>query len=259
MIIDLHNHTSLCNHAEGTIEEFVEKAIELNIDIFGFADHAPMNLDQAYRMNFSQMDTYEKDVLKAKKNYKNNIEVLLGYEVDYLEGYIDESVLKRKVDYFIGSVHFLGKWGFDNPEFIGEYKNKDLDVVWSDYFKAIENMAKTKLFDIVGHIDLIKLFNFMPTKDIRLIAEPAIREIKKADMVVEINSAGIRKPIGEQYPSVAIMEMLAEHDIKITFGSDAHYVNQIGFKQDEMRNLAKQFGYSKCAVFKNRQRKMVDF
>ena len=85
-------------------------------------------------------------------------------------------------------------------------------------------MAKTGLFDIVGHLDLIKVFKFLPKKDIRLIAKETLHEIKKANLVLEINSAGIRKPIAETYPSIQLLEMAYEMGIDITFGSDAHSV-----------------------------------
>lgn len=259
MIIDLHNHTYLCNHAEGSIEEYVQSAISKKINIFGFSDHAPMNFDMRYRMSFDEMESYEQKVLHVKEKYAGDIEILLAYEVDFLEGYIDESVLKRSVDYFIGSVHYLGNWGFDNPEFIGEYKNKNIDEVWERYFETIAQMAKSKLFDVVGHLDLIKVFNFLPKKDVRLIAQKAIKEIKKADMVIEINAAGLRKPVEEQYPSHSLMELIADLDIPITFGSDAHAVEHIGYHQDEIRAFAKNYGYKKCATFKNRERIMVNF
>ena len=259
MIIDLHNHTTRCNHAIGSVEAYVEQAIAQKIDVFGFSDHAPMHYDEAYRMHFNEMDAYEHDILHVKEQYKNEISILLAYEVDFLEGFIDERVLSRKVDYFIGSVHYLGKWGFDNPEFIGEYQHHNIDEIWQRYFDAIEALAKSNLFDIVGHIDLMKVFNFLPHKDVRLIANNAIKAIKKADMVVEINAAGLRKPAQEQYPSAPLLEMLAEHDIPITFGSDAHAPEQIGFSKEAMHALAKSFGYKKCATFQNRERLLINF
>lgn len=259
MVIDLHNHTPLCNHATGNIEEYVQKAIIEKIDIFGFSDHAPMNFDEAYRMNFDQMSAYENEVLRVKEKYTEEIEILLAYEVDYLEGYIDKRVLSRDVDYRIGSVHFLGNWGFDNPEFIGGYSSKNIDEIWENYFEAITHMAQSNLFHIVGHLDLIKIFKFLPKKDIRLIAQKAIKAIKKANMVVEINAAGIRKPIGEHYPSPLLMELIAENDIPITFGSDAHAIEHIGYEHEKMRQFAQQFGYKKCATFRKKERIMINF
>ena len=258
MIVDLHNHTILCHHAKGSMEEYVQKAIEKKIDIFGFSDHAPMNFD-TYRMGFEEMPFYEQEVLKLKEKYANDIRILLAYEVDFLQGYIDPRVLERNVDYLIGSVHYLGKWGFDNPEYIGEYQHRDLDIIWQDYFDAIEAMAKCDLFDIVGHIDLMKIFNYFPKKDIRLIAQKAIKAIKKANMVVEINAAGLRKPVAQPYPSEAIMGLLSEHDIPITFGSDAHDLEHIGFGREITYALAKEYGYTQCVTFQNKDRLLINF
>ena len=174
MIIDLHNHTLLCNHAEGTIDEYILQAVKSGTKIFGFSEHAPMDFDPKYRISFEQMKEYENNVLTAKETYKDKIEILLGYEVDFLEGHMDKRVLNADVDYLIGSVHFIDKWGFDNPEFIGRYEDEDIDEIWQKYFDAIERMAKTKLFDIVGHLDLIKVFKFMPNKNIVDIAKNAL-------------------------------------------------------------------------------------
>ena len=190
MKIDLHNHTVLCNHAEGTVDAYVEKAIAEGIDVFGFSDHAPMHFDPAYRMSFEQMDAYREMVMKAQKRYAGKIDVRFAYEVDYLPGYMDDRVLNADVDYLIGSVHFIDGWGFDNPEFIGRYEHEDIDKIWRDYFGLIEAMAESRLFDIVGHLDLIKVFKFMPRTPIAKIAAPALQAIKKADMAIELNVAG---------------------------------------------------------------------
>ncbi len=259
MRVDLHNHTTFCNHANGTMEEYILKAIDLGIDIFGFSDHAPMDFDPKYRMTFKEKKFYEMQIAQLQEKYKNQIKILLGYEVDYLDNHISADVMKTKVDYFIGSVHFIHEWGFDNPEFIGVYKDKDIDTIWEEYFKAIQVMAKSNLFDIVGHIDLIKVFNFMPKKEIKQIANSALREIKKSNMVLEINPAGLRKPIGEQYPSSELLELAFELDIPITFGSDAHEIEQIGFEYESITTLAKSIGYTKCVTFENRDRKHILF
>ena len=82
MIVDLHNHTPLCNHAVGEMSQYIEIAVKSGVKYFGFSDHAPMNFDPIYRMNFTDMKKYESDVLKQKELYKDKINILLGYEVD---------------------------------------------------------------------------------------------------------------------------------------------------------------------------------
>ena len=253
MRVDLHNHTALCNHADGTIDEFIQKAIQQKIDIFGFSDHSPMEFDKKYRMKYDDIEIYESNLKYYKKKYKDDIEILIGYEVDFIKGFIEQDIIEAEVDYLIGSVHFLDNWGFDNPEFIAEYKNRDIDEVYKEYFKKITEMADSGLFDIVGHLDLIKVFNFLPTKDIKILIKESLEAIKDNNMVVEINSAGFRKPINEQYPSKEIIELCYKNDIPITFGSDAHRVEEIGLNYEKSLKLVTDIGYKDISIFRDRE------
>jgi histidinol-phosphatase (PHP family) len=260
MYVDLHNHTTRCNHATGSEKEYIEQAIKTNTRFFGFSDHAPMDFDPKYRMDFSQMQEYETTIKELRSHYADTIEILLGYEVDYLPGHMDSRVLQADVDYLIGSVHFLDKWGFDNPEFLSGYKQRDIDTIWQTYFTLIKEMAQTQLFDIVGHIDLIKVFQFYPKKqNVLTYATPALEAIKKADMTLELNIAGYRKPCKEPYPSEEILQKAYELEIPITFGSDAHEPTQVAMFSTEIETLAKKVGYTQCAYYKNKKRFFVDF
>lgn len=257
MIADLHNHTPLCNHATGNMEQYIQQAIVNGTKFFGFSDHAPMNFDEKYRMSFENMKQYEIDVLNMKQKYADKIEILLGYEVDYLEGYMDKRVLEADVDYLIGSVHFLNKWGFDNPEFIGKYDDMDINEIWEEYFTTVTKMVKSSYFDIVGHLDLIKVFNFKPDNNILNMVQSTLKAIKNADMTLEVNMAGFRKPVKEAYPSYEILEEAFKLNIPITLGSDAHEPKQVGMFSKEILKLVKDIGYKECAIFSKRKRMMV--
>jgi histidinol-phosphatase (PHP family) len=250
MIIDLHNHTPLCKHATGTPEEYIQKAIQKGIDIYGFADHAPMDFDPAYRMRFEEMQKYENDIISLSQKY-DNIKILLGYEVDFTPK-VDKRVLERKVDYLIGSVHFLDNWGFDNPEFIKKWDERDVDDIYNEYFYLIQKMAESKMFNIVGHLDLVKVFGHKPKKSVKEIAKNAIKAIKKSGMAVEINTAGLRKPAGEFYPSIELLEMIYDEKIDITFSSDAHSPDQVGYKLTQTIEKVKQLGFDKAVYFEKK-------
>jgi histidinol-phosphatase (PHP family) len=260
--IDLHNHTYLCNHANGTVNEYIEQAIDKKIDIYGFAEHAPFKsgFDPDYRLSFEQINIYFELIKKAKIKYKNKIEILTGFEVDFLQNDISEKIINLDVDYLIGSVHFLNKWGFDNPEFIGRYQHENIDQLWKNYFLEIEKLAESNLFQIVGHIDLLKVFKFLPkNRKLEDLAENSLKKIKKHNLVIEINGSGFRKPISEQYPSEAILKMAYDMKINITFSSDAHSVDQVGKYHDQIEKLAKKIGFSKVAVFRNKELDLVKF
>jgi histidinol-phosphatase (PHP family) len=254
-MIDLHNHTILCNHANDSIDEYINKAIQKGIVIYGFSEHGPMEFDEKYRMSFDEMDIYESWLDKAKEKYKDKIKILKGYEVDFTPE-VDKRVLDRNVDYLIGSVHFLDNWGFDNPEFLSEWSERDVDDIYKEYFELIQKMAESKMFDIVGHLDLIKVFGYRPQQnDIKLIAKKAIESIADNKMVVEINTAGIRKKVNEVYPGVELLEMIKKANIDITFGSDAHSKSQVGFYLKESYELAKMIGFKRVAYFENKEKK----
>ncbi len=254
-MIDLHNHTPLCKHATGSPEEYIQKAIQKNIKFYGFADHAPMQFDYKYRMGFEEMPKYENEIRTLKEKYKDKIEILLGYEVDFTP-FVDKRVLERKVDFLIGSVHFLDNWGFDNPEFLREWQKRDINDVYREYFYLIEKMASSKLFDIVGHIDLIKVFGYKP-KSVKDIAKNAVKAIKKAGMSVEINTSGLRKPVKELYPSDELLEMILNENIDITFSSDAHSPEDVGFKIKESIDKLKKMGVKEAVIYKNRQKEKI--
>lgn len=258
MRVDLHNHTSLCNHAEGEVYEYIESAIKKKIDFFGFSDHNPMNFDPTYRMKFEELNTYFNLVDEVKEKYKSSITILKGLEVDYLPQYHSDIVLNSDVDYLIGSIHFLKGWGFDNPEFIGRYKTENIDELWKLYFKEIENMANSKLFQIVGHIDLMKVFKFMPKENrVEDLIQPALQSIKKSGMAIEVNGAGYRKPIGEPYPSLSIIKMIFDMNIPITLSSDSHSPAQVGIYLEKLEREIKRIGFSEVAIFRNKNLELI--
>ncbi len=256
-MIDLHNHTTRCHHASGTMAQFVQAAIAAGIAVYGFSDHAPMDFDRRYRMDFDQMDSYEAEFRQLKARYGDQITLLLGYEIDWLEGHIDDRVLARKVDYRIGSIHFLKEWGFDNPAFIGEYAKRDHRAIWQEYFEAVAQMAHSGLFDVVGHLDLIKIFGYFKEYGVDRSVMGALEAIRDSQMTLEINTAGWRKPVGECYPSETILKAAFDLGIPITFSSDAHDVCHVGQDLKRAYALARSIGYTEARFFLGREPQLV--
>lgn len=262
MRIDLHNHTSLCHHATGTMREYVQKALAQNINVFGFSCHSPMAFDEAYRMSVQELPLYCEEVRALQEEFKDKIEILCALEVDYIlhrEDLLESCILEYPFDYLIGSVHFLGTWGFDNPAFIGEYAKVDMKECWKQYLKSIESMAQSGLFQIVGHFDLLKLFghSIPPSCEIELTL--ALESIADNHLALELNPAGWRKPINEAYPSKSILHKAHKKGIPITFGSDAHSIEHIGFKYEDLCALAKSVGYNSALYFKQKQPQSIRF
>ncbi|PAF51777.1 histidinol phosphate phosphatase [Helicobacter sp. 13S00401-1] len=250
-MIDLHNHTIRCNHATGSIQEYIKAAKTQGIKYYGFSCHAPMSFDSKYRMAASELNDYLDDI-KALKETTHDMDIKCGLEVDFILAkpeLIQKEVLEANVDHLIGSVHFLDFWGFDNPEFLDEWDRRDVTECWKLYLASIKAMAETGYFQIAGHFDLLKVFGALPPKSLESKIYEALKAIKQNNMVLEINSAGLRKPIKESYPSVPILKMAKELDMDITFASDAHAVDQVGAGLKECIQLAKDLGFKSGVVF----------
>lgn len=257
---DLHNHTKRCNHAVGECRDYIEVAILRNIDIFGFSCHAPMKFDEAYRMSLNEIDDYINEILALKDEYSDKIDIKVGFEVDFIDKkpqLLESLVVNANVDFLVGSVHFLDDFSFDNPAFIGDYKHKDLDILWQEYLESIIKMAQSGLFDIVGHFDLLKIFNNPPSKNMQKMIHLALEAIKDNDLALEINAAGLHKPICEIYPSSEILAFAFKMGIPISFASDAHSPQNVGIYKDKMLDLAHKIGYKNAVSFNKRQREVI--
>ena len=159
-MIDYHNHTKLCKHADGEIDQYVEHAISIGISEIAFTDHMPLpdNFDIEHRMSEKEMDIYIEWINQVKLKYPE-IKILFGIEVDYYEGfekYTEQFLNNYDFDLVIMSVHFLKKWPEGNWVFNYDFPQKTFDDIYKEYLQTIIKGIKTGLFDVVGHLDLVK-------------------------------------------------------------------------------------------------------
>jgi histidinol-phosphatase (PHP family) len=261
---DYHMHTPLCRHATGEPTEYAAHAANIGLHEIGFTDHSPMRRDDFdnWRMRFDQLGEYVEKVRQAQRDFPQ-LTIRLGLEVDYLPGHeewIRELAAAHPWDYFIGSVHYVSDdWAVDNPEMLSRWKARDAFEVWSTYFDLLTRAAETKLFEIIGHADLPKKFCFYPQRDCTDLFKNFLHAAKRADVAIELNTAGLRKECREIYPSEAILRLAHERSVPITFGSDAHAPGEVGADFAQAVTVARRVGYSKRCRFIQRRRELLAF
>jgi len=263
MIVDYHTHTDLCKHAEGRAEEYILKAIALGLDEVGCSDHAPMpdNYDERHRMTLAQYySTYAPMVSELAERYRDRIVVRRGMEVDYFPGtepWVKKFIDENDFDFVIGSVHFIGSGGSEKALFGQDYREEEVEELYEEYFEAVQASAESGLFDIIGHCDLIKKFGQRSNNRIDEAVRAALQAIKKADLCIEINTSGLRKPEREIYPSERILAIAKELRIPLTLGSDAHKPADVGGDFDAAIELIENFGNGRFCLFQKRERREV--
>lgn len=221
--------------------------------------------EKIYEVGFSEHDEFlsrvNTDLVKEVQSQEfRDINIKKGVEIDFIPGReegIKKLIFADDYDYVIGSVHFIGEWAFDHPDFRNKFNDYDIDDIYEQYYNLVLQSINTGLFDIVGHLDLIKKWGHKPyKKNSREYAANLIHAIKKSKMVVEINSSGLRKPVKEIYPSEDLIKFMFENDIPITFGSDAHEPEQIAYGYEEAYQLAWKVGYRDIVRF-NKRKKII--
>ena len=208
---DYHMHTPLCRHASGTPEAFVTHALSLGLPEIGFSDHSPMPQPfDDWRMLAEELPQYFAWIDQARAAAANRIPVRMGLEVDWIDGgsaWIHELAAMAPWDYFIGGVHYLGSWNFDNPSLTSGFSSLGIEASWDRYWQLFADAARSGCFDIMAHPDLIKKFGHRPTGDLDRWYVPAITALADSGVAIEINTAGLFKDVAEMYPAPRFLEL----------------------------------------------------
>ncbi|TJY39548.1 histidinol-phosphatase HisJ [Cohnella pontilimi] len=266
MRIDYHTHHFRCGHAVGTLEEYIESAIAKGMEQIGLSDHMPLlHVDpETYypemAMPIAELPAYVEECLRLQEKYKDEIQVRVGLEGDYIEGYeeqIEKIVTGYPWDYVIGSVHFLGTWDITDFRQVHHWEGKNIIKVYEQYYDAVRKAAASGLYDYIGHIDAIKRFGYRPEEDTTALENAALRTVAEHGLAIELNAAGIHTAAKEMYPSRRMLEQAYALGVPVTYGSDAHHPDRIGQKGSEARDMLKSVGFSKLATFKRRKRDMI--
>lgn len=258
-----HTHSTFCD-GKNELEEMIQAAIDCGIKILGISSHGPLPFEAYWVMNKERMEEYISKVKELTDKYKDKIEILLGMELDYLPelglDYVDKKLLNR-LDYYIGSVHFLGelndgyKWTVDESlevieKGIKENFGGNFITAAEKYYECIADLAEKYNAPIIGHFDLIKKNNSdnvlfdEKIDEYRMIVEKCLSRISKTNSVIEINTGGkARGYTKEYYPSTWILEIIKDKQIPITINSDAHFITGINHEFEQAYQLIKDLGF----------------
>ncbi|ASA25116.1 histidinol-phosphatase HisJ [Paenibacillus donghaensis] len=273
MHIDYHTHHERCGHAVGKLEEYVQRGVELGLQQLGLSDHLPLiHVDPAsyypeMAMPLEELPRYVDECLTLKEKYRGTIELRLGLEADYIEGYEDqirELLAPYPWDYLIGSVHFLGEWDITDYRQVHGWEGQDPVEVYRRYYDAVQKSALCGLYDIIGHMDVIKRFGYAPVTaegqaEVREMERATLTSIQASGLVMELNASGLTKPCAEMFPAEHLLQEALALGIPLTLGSDAHDPAKLGDGLEEARSLLWRTGFRELSVFEERRRTAVAF
>jgi histidinol-phosphatase (PHP family) len=239
-----------------------EAAEAAGIEELGVSEHIHRFRDALQIWDHPFWQEQARDDLTAYCEFVRSTDLRLGIEMDFVAGREDRiaNVLgAHDFDYVVGSVHFVRHNAVDHGVWDVWEEIHDPDRVWAVYFETLAEAARSGLFDILAHPDLVKVWGRRrpaPTRDLRFFYEPAVEAIAESGIAVEVSTAGYRKPVGEIYPAPAFAEMCVDAGAVFALSSDAHEPEHVGHEYERAVEEMRGWGVSELAVFDRREREM---
>jgi len=257
-----HTHTHYCD-GKGSPEEYVKEAILLKMPALGFSGHAPVPFSSWWNMEQVDFEKYLQETKALKEKYKNEIDVFIGVEADFLPGLVTPKTFEHlNLDYIIGSLHFLYPEKAEAPwDFIisaGKFKkglesyfDNDINSFLKYYYTKMNEMIELGGFDFIAHIDQANKYNknnqFFNEDSpfFKKLIEETIELVAEKDVIVEINTRGRLKKLSEVfYPSRQFLEICKSRGVRICLSADAHRTVELQSFLPEAEQAALDAGYT---------------
>jgi histidinol-phosphatase (PHP family) len=207
--------------------------------------------------------SFSRDDLDAYCSFvREQTDLRLGIEADFVPGAEDRManlLQARDFDYVIGSVHFICDGAVDMDDYSVWDSGRSVEEIWQRYFETLGEAARSGLFDVLAHPDLVKVWGPerpLPQGDLRRYYELAIDGIAESGIAVEVSTAGLRKRAKELYPAPALLEMCLEAGAPVALSSDAHRSEDVGADYEQARELLERLGVGELCVFEHRERRL---
>ncbi|HEY3958958.1 MAG TPA: histidinol-phosphatase [Solirubrobacteraceae bacterium] len=271
MLTDYHLHlrpddveaTAAEHFTEANVERYRTIASERGIAELGVSEHV-YRFEQALEVwRHPYWLANARDDLDAYCSFvREHTDLRLGIEADFVLGGEDRManlLQARDFDYVIGSVHFLRDEAIDMDDYSVWDRGHSAEDVWRRYFQTLGEAARSGLFDVLAHPDLVKVWGRerpLPEGDLRRYYELAIDGIAEGEIAVEVSTAGLRKRAGELYPAPAFLAMCIEAGAPVALSSDAHRPQDVGADYDQALELLSGLGVQELCVFERRERRL---
>lgn len=283
MRVDAHVH--LQPHGEqppvdrARIDRYVEHARRNGVDVLVFTEHL-FRFREAYDLLAGWWEVDPNPLLvEATRRYwldhvnlslpeyvrlieaakADGLPVRVGLELDWIPGRAED--LHRLLapyawDCVLGSVHWIGAFLIDDETSLPEWERRDVAQVWREYGQLVEELAGAGLVDVLAHPDVVKVFGHRPADE-----QPLHRQIVAAaarhGLALEINTNGLRKPVGEIYPHPELLRLARAAGVPVTLASDAHTPERVGAWFEQAAAAARTAGYEAYVAFERRQPRLV--
>lgn len=254
--VDGHIHIERGDYSLEWIQQFVDKAVETQMDEIRLLEHC--YIFEEFRPMYHSVCAHSKfvdewfqrkagkhklpeylELIEKVRNQKYPVTIKFGLEICYFkeqEAFIEKITKNKGFDFLLGSVHFVDDFAFDHK--LEHWIGIDVDAIYRTYFEDSILLAKSKLFDGIGHPDAIKLFGHRPSFSLSGYYERLAKELSNSNMYADQNSGAARRCPGTSSLGMEreLLRAMKKNYVKIITSSDAHCPEDVGDKIRDLEN-----------------------
>ena len=230
MKTNYHTHSEYCGHAEGSLENYIEKACSLGLTDLGFAEHAPFPGNPfGMRMDFNSLPNYVAELKALRNKYACQIQLHIGLEIEYLEAYAAYYPIlfsQYGIEYLIMGQHFF--MGPDRKCY-NLYDNSFPSSYLITHAKNMLKGMESGNFKYIAHPDLMFIRDYGMDASCKEAISTLLGGCEKGNFMLELNANGFRRGKQEYsdglrfpYPVDVFWQEVAKTDIPVIIGSDSH-------------------------------------
>ena len=264
--IDMHVHGAPWEYSWQNYRRSVWSGWKNGCSHIGIAEHAPrMNHRVPYRsLYFSELDRYFDTIEEIQIEFRGQVEVLSGLELDFSDKMVEEyrEILPQlRLDFVIGSIHSMDDWIIDFKGSFEESSFREVDPaeIYREYFKNVRRAAETGLFNFLGHVDIVKfglaMAGMKKPDNLGTVYIDTAEALADNRVGIEINSRGlILEGVEEFYPAFDLLKACMKADVPVTISSDSHDSKRVGENFGTAVQYAKEAGYEEISIWRKRER-----
>jgi histidinol-phosphatase (PHP family) len=265
---NFHSHSLFCD-GKAAPEDFIVAAIKKGFPAYGYSSHAPVPFPSLWNLAPEKLQDYLDEINRLKIKFAGEIQIYTGLEIDYIEGLWGHQLSGLKdtpIDYFIGSVHYIGQFPngshfcFDGQpdaffEGIELLYHNDFRKAITLYYNSVMQMVETDKPDVIGHLDKIKMHNAVhpylagEEKWYTNLVEETLEVIRQKGCMIEVNTRGLYKHIPPVlYPGTWVLKRIYQKKIPVILNSDSHHPDEIDLGFAYAAKLLREIGFKLLKV-----------
>lgn len=257
--LDYHMHSNASCDSRASMAEMCRSAMSRGIYEVAFTEHLDLHPDDSCTRYYKPEVYFERLAAARHELAPHGMMIRAGIEIGEIHRWGDEirPILEAwPYDVVLGSMHWVGDNSVFDAEFFRTHTEQETIEA---YFIELEQMVRVGGFDVLSHPDVIKrvaytVYGHFDITQWEDVVRPVWQACIDMGIGIEINTAGLRIEVNQAHPAIEALRWYREMGGELlTFGSDAHRPEHVGYGLASVMDIARQAGFDHVCSYEQHQ------